>query len=81
MIKCILFQISFQLYFSSKSLEIHPLFLHIDDPDDDVKLGGDVIKLPENNDIIVLADGIAIDARHNEIQNRRTETTKYGATR
>jgi hypothetical protein len=28
----------------------------------------DVIGLPQNNDIIVLADGTAIDARQNQIQ-------------
>ncbi|CAB3983468.1 Hypothetical predicted protein [Paramuricea clavata] len=40
----------------------------LDDPGDDVSPTGDVIALPQNNDIIVLADGTAIDARHNEIQ-------------
>ena len=39
------------------------------DPGDDVIPSNDaVIELPQNNDIIFLANGTAIDARHNQIQ-------------
>ena len=40
----------------------------LSDPGDDAIPSNDVIELPQNHDIIVLADGTAIDARQNQIQ-------------
>ena len=53
----------------------HPLFSSVSfclfkgDPGDNVIPSNDaVIELPQNNDIIFLANGTAIDARHNQVQ-------------
>lgn len=45
----------------------HVLFMP-GDPGEDLTTTDDAITLPLNDGIIVLADGTAIDARHNKIQ-------------